>query len=79
VHAHKAKLMLGQVSKTDRLDARGLSALARCQRCGSHHASYATCGISLAPGCCWCASAHMSAYSTTGCASEGGIKKPFAP
>lgn len=29
VHAHKAKLMLGQVSKTDRLDARGLIRLQR--------------------------------------------------
>jgi transposase len=32
VHAHKAKLMLGCVNKTDKLDARGLN---RLQRCGT--------------------------------------------
>ncbi|MDR5695317.1 MAG: transposase, partial [Armatimonadota bacterium] len=29
VHAHKAKLMFGQVNKTDKLDARGLNKLQR--------------------------------------------------
>jgi transposase len=30
VHAHKAKLMIGSVNKTDKLDARGLNMLQRC-------------------------------------------------
>jgi len=30
VHAHKAKLMMGSVNKTDKLDARGLNMLQRC-------------------------------------------------
>jgi hypothetical protein len=29
VHAHKAKLMLGSINKTDKLDARGLNKLQR--------------------------------------------------
>lgn len=32
VHAHRAKMMLASVNKTDRLDARGLN---RLQRCGT--------------------------------------------
>jgi hypothetical protein len=45
VHARKAKLMMGQINKTDKLDARGLTpcnATARCPRYGFRPASCGT-------------------------------------
>ena len=57
VHARKAKLMMGEINKTDKLDARGLNRLqrtGRCRRSGFRPANCATSAICRAPG--WCSS-----------------------
>src|SRR5262247_2781014 len=56
VHARKAKLMMGQINKTDRLDARGLNTLQRngtCLRCGFRPASCGTSASCRAHGWRW--------------------------
>jgi len=57
VHARKAKLMMGEINKTDKLDVRGLNRLqqaARSRPCGFRLANCGTSAICRAPG--WCSS-----------------------
>ena len=69
VHARKAKLMMGEINKTDKLDARGLNRLQRSGHAAdgldSARASYGTSAISHAPGWCWSGSARSSRIGFT--------------
>ena len=68
VHARKAKLMMGEINKTDTLDARGLNRLqraGRCPRCGFRRASYGTSATCLGRGWCWSDSAPSSRIGST--------------
>ena len=68
VHARKAKLMMGEINKTDRLDVRGLNRLqqgARCRRSGFRPANCGTSAICRARGWCWSGSAHSSRIGCT--------------
>jgi hypothetical protein len=68
VHARKAKLMMGEINKTDRLDARGstgCSATARCPQSGFRPASCGTSATCRGPGWCSSGSARSSRIGFT--------------
>src|SRR2546427_12303884 len=68
VHARKAKLMMGEINKTDKLDVRGLissNAPARSRRSGFLRASCATSATCRGRGWCSCGSARSSRIAFT--------------
>jgi len=68
VHARKAKLMMGEINKTDRLDARGLNRLQRNGTLPTVWIRPASCGTSATcrgPGWCSSGSARSSRIGFT--------------
>ena len=68
VHARKAKLMMGEINKTDRLDVRGLKSLQRNGTLPTSGSPRANCGTSAtcrARGWCWSDSAPSSKIGCT--------------
>ncbi len=70
VHARKAKLMMGEINKTDKLDARGLNRLqrngtARCPQSGFRPARCGTSATCRVPGWCSSGSAPSSRIGST--------------
>src|SRR3989454_9215270 len=68
VHARKAKLMMGEINKTDKLDVRGLNQLQRNGTLPTVWIPPASCGTSVigrAPGWCSSGSARSSSIGFT--------------
>src|SRR5262245_56296305 len=68
VHARKAKLMMGEINKTDRLDVRGLTGckgIGRCRPAGIPRANFGASATCRVRGWCWADSAHRSKIGRT--------------